>query len=269
MLAKKKRVPTPGGNGTAVVDIPLTERLSDAQMGSAKEALKAEYISFGLTAAKFEQAQKEKAKQALATSGTASGTSQAHGQPAAAASALGGFSAFLNSDEEDGEGDEADGMDLDQDDEEQLRKRLGAAFDSFFPNWRKVAAATNWKEVFASELSAEQMAKPELCPMQDLFTLDMSGFYKGLEKRPDLYGHLPRMARCWIGGNMAVRTLAFSVLRCNPFIAQGAPPNCCWQESFCERMISVANDILTDGNTLLNHVHLKKLVLLRVNRKFM
>ena len=31
--------------------------------------------------------------------------------------------------------------------------------------------------------------------MQDLFTLDMSGFYKGLEKRPDLYGHLPKMAR--------------------------------------------------------------------------
>ena len=57
------------------------------------------------------------------------------------------------------------------------------------------------------------------------------------------YGHLLSMARTYIGGNMS--------------------------ESFCERVLSVANDVMTTGNTLLKADHLKKIVLLRVNRRFM
>lgn len=40
-------------------------------------------------------------------------------------------------------------------------------------------------------------------------------------------------------------------------------------ESYCERMISCANLVLHDGNTLLGNEELEKLVLLRMNKKFM
>ena len=40
-------------------------------------------------------------------------------------------------------------------------------------------------------------------------------------------------------------------------------------ESFCERVLSCANDVLTEGNTLLSDEELEMLVVLRMNRKFM
>ena len=40
-------------------------------------------------------------------------------------------------------------------------------------------------------------------------------------------------------------------------------------ESFCERVLRCAGHILTEGNTLLGDAKLEKLVILRMNRKFM
>ena len=40
-------------------------------------------------------------------------------------------------------------------------------------------------------------------------------------------------------------------------------------ESFCERIISAGNLVMTDGNTLLNDNELEMLILLRINRDFM
>ena len=40
-------------------------------------------------------------------------------------------------------------------------------------------------------------------------------------------------------------------------------------ESFCERIISAGNLVMTDGNTLLDDDELEKLILLRINRNFM
>ena len=41
-------------------------------------------------------------------------------------------------------------------------------------------------------------------------------------------------------------------------------------ESFCERVLtSCANDVLTEGNTLLSDEELEMLVVLRMNREFM
>jgi hypothetical protein len=40
-------------------------------------------------------------------------------------------------------------------------------------------------------------------------------------------------------------------------------------ESFNERMISAANDIVTEGNTLLDDEEIEMLVLLRMNSDFM
>ena len=40
-------------------------------------------------------------------------------------------------------------------------------------------------------------------------------------------------------------------------------------ESFCERALSCANLVVTDGNTLLGDEEVEMLVILRMNRKFM
>ena len=40
-------------------------------------------------------------------------------------------------------------------------------------------------------------------------------------------------------------------------------------ESYCERVLSSASHILTKGNTVLSDKKLEKLVILRMNRKFM
>lgn len=44
---------------------------------------------------------------------------------------------------------------------------------------------------------------------------------------------------------------------------------CNGASSFCERIISAGNGIMTDGHTLLGHEELEWLILLRMNRKFM
>ena len=40
------------------------------------------------------------------------------------------------------------------------------------------------------------------------------------------------------------------------------------EESFCERVLSCANNVLTEGNTLLNDAELEMLVILSMNRGF-
>ena len=40
-------------------------------------------------------------------------------------------------------------------------------------------------------------------------------------------------------------------------------------ESYCERILSCANNVLTKGNTLLSDAELEMIVVLRMNREFM
>ena len=40
-------------------------------------------------------------------------------------------------------------------------------------------------------------------------------------------------------------------------------------ESYCERILSCANNVITNGNTLLSDEELEMLVVLRMNREFM
>ena len=61
-----------------------------------------------------------------------------------------------------------------------------------------------------------------------------------------LFGHLPLMAGCSKGQIGALNA-----------------------ESFAERILSAANLVLTEGNTLLDDSMLEILVLLRINREFM
>ena len=82
--------------------------------------------------------------------------------------------------------------------------------------------------------------------IEDLLKLDMSCLLKKMRERdPELkkYGLLPYLWECYITGNTA--------------------------SSYCERVISIANQVMTDGRTLLGDETLEMLACLRMNRAFM
>ena len=223
------------------VDIPQHRRLTDAQMVDAKQALKEKYVAFGVCKHEFEEAAK--------TVESAKEDAEAEEEATAAAAATQPSPDkryVLGSSEEEEEHGEAAAAAMPA--AINMPEKLGAEFEKAFKNWKRLGMAIDWKKEFASELSPEQLDKPELCPFEDLMHVPIARIYKRLEDAAGkedaaFYGHLLSMARTYIGGNMS--------------------------ESFCERVLSVANDVMTTGNTLLKADHLKKIVLLRVNRRFM
>ena len=77
----------------------------------------------------------------------------------------------------------------------------------------------------------------------------MGHLYRELEARDPgrkLYGWIPRMASCSYAQIGALNA-----------------------ESFCERVLRCAGNVLDEGNTLLNNEELEMLVVLRMNKKFM
>ena len=85
--------------------------------------------------------------------------------------------------------------------------------------------------------------------VDDLMKLDIGPLYKKIEendKERRLYGFIPLMATCSYGQIGALNA-----------------------ESVCERVLSCANDVMTDGNTVLGDEELEMLVILRMNREFM
>ncbi len=80
----------------------------------------------------------------------------------------------------------------------------------------------------------------------ELMGIDVSTLYKGLDEGGIQYGYLPAMTSCSKGQIGASNA-----------------------ESFCERCLSCANMVVTDGNTLLQDDEVKMLVILRMNVHFM
>ena len=82
--------------------------------------------------------------------------------------------------------------------------------------------------------------------IDDLLEVDMELVMEKIHRKDPFrrrYGWLPQLWRCYAGGNAA--------------------------SSYCERMISVANDVMTHGRTLLDDDKLEMLAVLRMNREFM
>ena len=80
----------------------------------------------------------------------------------------------------------------------------------------------------------------------DLLPVDIGKQYAEYDKidpERKRYGWLPHMARCRIGAENA--------------------------ENFSERVLSVANHGVTDGNTLLDHAEVEMVCVLRMNKWFM
>ena len=85
--------------------------------------------------------------------------------------------------------------------------------------------------------------KPDV--VHDLMPLDMRTLYTQLTGNKSL-GLIPLMASCSKGQIGALNA-----------------------ESFCERVLSQSNLVMTDGNTLLSDEEIEMVVILRVNREFM
>jgi hypothetical protein len=127
---------------------------------------------------------------------------------------------------------------------------LQAEFKKCFKRYRQTAAAINWRTLStALDLGLELPADKPI-ELMDLWDADMGKVMKhvfmDVDKSPELYGFLPKMAfssRGSIGSLLA--------------------------SSFCERINSKANQKVTTGNSALDPVEINMVVVLSMNRKFM
>ena len=123
--------------------------------------------------------------------------------------------------------------------------KLGEEFDTVYRQYKTACKALKWNELFPKLPWAKNKVKFPF----GLWDVDMGHVMKKLIKQdPDKkrFGHLPMMAvasRGSIGGFLA--------------------------SSFCERINSCANLVLTDGNSLLSPDEINMLVTLRMNRDYM
>ena len=109
--------------------------------------------------------------------------------------------------------------------------------------WRKLTI--DWCEYYPSLKGEEQLdTLSHLMPL-DIGTLSQI-MVSDPERRLFGIGYIPLMASCSHGQLGALNA-----------------------ESFCERVLSCANDVLTTGNTLLSDDEIEMLVVLRMNRDFM
>ena len=116
-----------------------------------------------------------------------------------------------------------------------------------FRAWRSLIV--DWKAEFPEECKEWPSRGPD--PLRHLMRLDVGPLYKRIAHedskiKSPRYGLIPLMVSCSRGqiGHLNA-------------------------ESFCERVLSVCNDVLTDGNSLLGDTELCQLSLLRINTSFM
>ena len=108
--------------------------------------------------------------------------------------------------------------------------------------WRNKPAAVDRSKV-DDKVTLRDPSAPTIF---DLMGMDISILYKGLDEGEIRYGYLPAMAPCSKGQLGALNV-----------------------ESFCERCLSCANMVVTEGNTLLLDDEVRMLVILRMNVHFM
>ena len=119
---------------------------------------------------------------------------------------------------------------------------LELEFEIAYANWINFCSDIAFVEEYPVELQGK--TEDDLCLVRDLMGLDTSKLYAKADGPETANMHrMPMLARQRIGENMAA--------------------------SFCERMNSIAKDILDDGHTLLDSAELECMVILRANRDFM
>ena len=138
--------------------------------------------------------------------------------------------------------------------EQQERRRLMVEFDEVFRRWKKNTGDPNlldWKKYLSVEKMDEiKSEKRKMSVYEDLIDVDISKCLSDLIKANTTlsngnmtYGLIPLLACCHLGALNA--------------------------ESFCERVISCANDVVTKLHTRLLPEIIEKIVVLRMNKTFM
>lgn len=245
---------------------------------AALKVLKEEYVSYGETAFKFRASRKPDLTecvvvepQAEVRAESANPTPLSH-NVSSARTALDSVAnsvsaarseqnlhcdANLPPDSEDVQSSESEedlGMDswgvpLEVEEKEEIAEEMPdyrVEFDQVWGEWVRFAHEINWMKEFGDgSCNSIDPSVKRIKTLEHLMPLNIGKLYKKLEG-DRRYGHLPAMARS---------------SRCN-IGALGA-------QSFCERIISAGNIVMTDGNTLLSSDELDMMVVLRTNRNFM
>ena len=113
-------------------------------------------------------------------------------------------------------------------------------------NWKKYTV--DWVSLFA-HLKDMKKDNQSLDLTEDLMKLDIGKVYRQIEAMDTArvqFGWIPTMASSSVGQIGALSA-----------------------ESYCERILSCANNVITKGNTLLGDEELEMIVVLRMNREFM
>ena len=130
-----------------------------------------------------------------------------------------------------------------EEDETARTLRLEKAFKKAWDAWRVKMKEMDWSSV-DKNIRFKNAQKPGL---MELMKVDICNLYEEMEKMKDMpYGYLPLMAGCSVGQLGALNA-----------------------ESFSERVLSCANNVLHCGNTLLSDEEVEMVTVLRMNRDFM
>ena len=123
--------------------------------------------------------------------------------------------------------------------ENQLKKTFAREFKVAWLNWNQHCIDIDWCAFYKTQFLDK--TNDALDIVEDLMPLDIGPLYSTLD--PTMFFKLPNMAKQRLGENMAA--------------------------SFCERMNSIAKDVLDEGHSLLLDAELESIVVLRANRDFM
>jgi len=218
--------------------------ITGAQRGEAYQAYLDEYVRFSLQVSKFAQEEVQRGVEKRAAAAAAVGAVVGEVVVKSEEEMSMFYSGNLyqgtawSDDEEDGEA--GGGV-------AEVAKEVVALEEAkkVFRNWKKLDV--DWLATFP-KLAEKKKTNSELDLVEDLMDLDMGVLYTHLEKIDTgrhLYGLIPMMA-------------------CNSTGQLGALS----AESYCERVLSCANNVVTTGNTLLSDEEVEMLVVLRMNREF-
>lgn len=216
--------------------------VTSEQRAAAVHVFEEEYVKFAKMAHDHEKLMVEKRREARVEDAEAE--LEVKPEPASQSSLAGG-DAYENtkwSDDEDEDEDMCREVDIEQAALDEAKRALKA--------WKKFNV--DWEEMYPAlkkRREADGRDKEALDLTEDLMRLDVGKLYNEVMRQDQgrrTYGFIPLMASCSVGQLGALSA-----------------------ESYCERVISCANNVMNKGNTLLNDVELEQLVVLRMNCEFM
>lgn len=223
---------------------------------SAFDALKDEYIKFGSQCEQYDREEAQKAAQRLAADlkdEKEKADKKRHTRQEKERQKVATVIASSDDEEYDGQGgwsDDDNGCErnqspeTDEEEDEAARTfRLEKEFKKVWDAWRVKMKEVNWSSVDKNI----QFKNPQKPGMMELMQVDIGKLYAAMEQQNDMpYGYLPLMAGCSVGQLGALNA-----------------------ESFSERVLSCANNVLHCGNTLLSDEEVEMVTVLRMNRDFM